>query len=235
MAIPRNQSSIFVDLMWREVKAVVAKDLKMELRQRHSIGGVLLYIIASVFVAYLGFKQVTNVATWNALFWIIALFASFNAAARSFSAETEGRKLYLFSLASAEAVVVGKMLYNAILLLIMVFLGFAIYILMLGSTPLLDANWGALILSLVLGATGLSFTLTLVSALAAQTDNNLGMMAVLGLPVILPLILLIIRFSKNALDGIAWSVNGVYAWQIVAVTILSLGLSYILFPYLWRE
>ncbi|MEM9050782.1 MAG: heme exporter protein CcmB [Bacteroidota bacterium] len=221
--------------MWREVKAVISKDLRMELRQRHSIGGVLLYIIASVFVAYLGFKQVTNVATWNALFWIIALFAAFNAASRSFSAETPGRKLYLFSLASAEAVVIGKMLYNAILLLIMVFVGFAIYLLMLGSAPLLEANWGALILALVLGAIGLSFTLTLVSALASQTDNNLGMMAILGLPVILPLLLLIMRFSKNAIDGIAWAANGTYAWQIGAVVVLSLGLSYILFPYLWRE
>ncbi|MEM9897662.1 MAG: heme exporter protein CcmB [Bacteroidota bacterium] len=221
--------------MWREVKAVISKDLRMELRQRHAIGGVLLYIIASVFVAYLGFKQVTSVATWNALFWIIALFAAFNAASRSFSAETPGRKLYLFSLASAEAVVIGKMLYNAILLLIMVFVGFAIYVLMLGSSPLLEANWGALFLALVLGAIGLSFTLTLVSALASQTDNNLGMMAILGLPVILPLLLLIMRFSKNAIDGIAWSVNGTYALQIGAVVILSLGLSYILFPYLWRE
>jgi heme exporter protein B len=71
--------------------------------------------------------------------------------------------------------------------------------------------------------------------MAAQADNNLGLMAVLGLPVILPMLLLIIRFSKNALDGIAWSVNAQYAWQLMALNALTLALSYILFPYLWRE
>jgi heme exporter protein B len=60
-------------------------------------------------------------------------------------------------------------------------------------------------------------------------------MAILGLPVILPLLLVLIRFSKNTLDGIAWSVNDTYAWQLLALSILSLALSYILFPYLWRE
>lgn len=221
--------------MWNEVKAVIAKDLRMELRMRHSIGSVLLYIVSSVFVAYLGFKQIVSVSVWNALFWIIVLFAAFNAAARSFASENAGRKLYLYSLARAEAVIIGKMIYNAILLLVMVFLGFLIYSLMLGTSPLVDADWGSLILALILGSVGLAFTLTLISALASQTDNNLGMMAVLGLPVLLPLLLLLIRFSKNAIDGIAWSVNSAYAWQICAVLVLSMALSYILFPYLWRE
>jgi heme exporter protein B len=221
--------------MWSEVKSVIAKDLRMELRMRHSIGSILLYIVSSVFVAYLGFRQIASVSVWNSLFWIIVLFAAFNAAARSFASETSGRKLYLFSLARAEAVIIGKMIYNAILLLVMVFLGFLIYALMLGTAPLAEADWGSLILALFLGAIGLAFTLTLISALAAQTDNNLGMMAVLGLPVLLPLLLLLMRFSKNAIDGIAWSVNSAYAWQISAVLVLSLALSYILFPYLWRE
>lgn len=221
--------------MWSEAKAIIAKDLRMEWRQRHAIGSVFLYIIASVFVAYLGFRQIASVSVWNALFWIIVLFAAFNAASRSFASENAGRRLYLYSLASAEAVVIGKMVYNAILLLVMVFVGFAIYALMLGTSPLAEANWGALILALVLGAIGLAFTLTLVSALASQTDNNLGMMAILGLPIILPLLLILMRFSKNAIDGIAWSVNAIYAWQLLAVLLLSVGLSYILFPYLWRE
>jgi len=221
--------------MWSEVKSVIAKDLRMELRMRHSIGSVLLYIVSSVFVAYLGFKQIASVSVWNSLFWIIVLFAAFNAAARSFASETSGRKLYLFSLARAEAVILGKMIYNAMLLLAMVFVGFLIYAMMLGSAPLAEADWVSLILALFLGSIGLAFTLTLISALAAQTDNNLGMMAVLGLPVLLPLLLLLMRFSKNAIDGIAWSVNSTYAWQICAVLVLSLALSYILFPYLWRE
>ncbi len=207
----------------------------MEWRQRHALGSVFLYVIASIFVAYMGFRQIVDVTTWNALFWIIVLFAAFNAAARSFTSESSGRRLYLFTLARPESVILGKMIYNAILLLTMVFASFLFYALMMGTGPLEGADWAALMLALGMGAIGLAFVLTLIAALASQTDNNLGLMAILGLPVILPLLLILMRFSKNAIDGIAWSVNSVYALQLLAILALSLGLSYILFPYLWRE
>ncbi|MCA1750533.1 MAG: heme exporter protein CcmB, partial [Flavobacteriales bacterium] len=194
-----------------------------------------LYVLSSVFVAYLGFREIVDVPTWNALFWIIVLFSAFNAAARSFASENTGRRLYLFTLARPEAVVLGKMIYNALLLMVMVFSSFAFYALTLGTSPLQDADVLGVVTALALGGLGLGLILTLVAALASHTDNNLGLMAILGLPVILPYLLILIRFSKNALDGIAWSVNGVYALQLGAVAVLSLALSYILFPYLWRE
>lgn len=221
--------------MWNEVSAIFLRDLRMEWRQPHAIGSVLLYIVASIFVAYLGFKQIVDVQTWNSLFWIIVLFAAFNAAARSFSLENTGRRIYLYTLARPEAVILGKMFYNAFLLVVMVFVGMFIYAGIIGIAPLENPNWFALVSALFLGAIGLAFVLTLISALAAQSDNNLGLMAILGLPVILPFLLILIRFSKNAIDGIAWSVNSTYAMQLVALALLSLGLSYILFPYLWRE
>jgi len=221
--------------MWSEIKAIVRKDLRMEWRQRHALGSIFLYVMASIFVAYMGFRQIVDVGTWNALFWIIVLFAAFNAAARSFSTETSGRRLYLFTLARPEAVILGKMAYNAILLLTMVFASFFFFTVMMGSGVLEEADWVAVALALSLGAIGLAFVLTLIAALASQTDNNLGLMAVLGLPVILPFLLILIRFSKNAIDGIAWSVNSTYALQLSAILALSLALSYILFPYLWRE
>lgn len=221
--------------MWKEIRAIVRKDLRMEWRKPHALGSVFLYVIASVYVAYLAFRQIVDVPTWNALFWIIVLFAAFNAASRSFATENAGRRLYLYTLASPEAVIIGKMIYNAMLLLAMVFIGFGVYGIMLGTAPLVDANWSALLVALALGAIGLAFVLTLISAIASQAENNLGLMAILGLPVILPLLLILMRFSKNAIDGIPWSVNGTYALQLAAIPLMALALSYILFPYLWRE
>ncbi len=221
--------------MWKEVKAIFLKDLRMEWRQRHAIGGVFLYVVASVFVAYMGFRQIVDVPTWNALFWIISLFAAFNAAARSFGAESSGRRLYLFTMARPEAVVLGKMMYNVLVLTVMVLGSFAVYSITLGTAPLVNADWPSLLVALLLGATGLALILTLIAALASHTDNNLGLMAILGLPAILPFLLVLMRFSKNAIDGISWSVNSTYALQLLAIALLSLALSYILFPYLWRE
>ena len=50
-----------------------------------------------------------------------------------------------------------------------------------------------------------------------------------------PLLLAILRASKLALDGVAWSVTGNYLLAILAMDVLAVALSAILFPYLWRD
>ncbi|HNK85881.1 MAG TPA: hypothetical protein PKL41_11800, partial [Flavobacteriales bacterium] len=62
-----------------------------------------------------------------------------------------------------------------------------------------------------------------------------GLMAILGFPIVLPLLLAILRASKLALDGVAWSVTGNYLLAILAMDVLAVALSAILFPYLWRD
>ena len=98
--------------MWNEVKAIVSKDLRMEWRQPHALGSVFLYVVASIFVAYMGFKQIVNVATWNALFWIIILFASVNAVTKSFVQENSQRQLYYYQLAHPIAIILSKIITN---------------------------------------------------------------------------------------------------------------------------
>jgi heme exporter protein B len=86
-----------------------------------------------------------------------------------------------------------------------------------------------------LGSAGLSSTLTLVSAIASRAGNNPSMMAILSFPILIPLLMTIMRFSKNAIDGIGWSVNSNYAIILAALTAMVTLLSYLLFPYLWRD
>ncbi|MGZ4158438.1 MAG: heme exporter protein CcmB, partial [Bacteroidia bacterium] len=81
-----------------QIKYLVAKEIKQEMRNKYALGGILLYVVSTVFVSYLSFKKIVNPATWNALFWIILLFASINAIAKSFISETKGRLLYLYTL-----------------------------------------------------------------------------------------------------------------------------------------
>ena len=60
-------------------------------------------------------------------------------------------------------------------------------------------------------------------------------MAILGFPIVLPMLLATLRASKLALDGVAWSVAGNYLLAVLAIDILAVALSAILFPYLWRD
>ena len=81
----------------------------------------------------------------------------------------------------------------------------------------------------------MSSILTLVSAIAAKTNNNLGLVSILAFPVMVPLIITIVKAGKNASDLIAFSANAKYIVVMGGLDVLIIALAFILFPYLWRE
>ena len=211
------------------------KEFRLELRQKHALGGLALYVIATVYIAYLSFQSIVSVSTWNALFWIIMVFAAFNALNRSFLKDGDQRKLYLYTLASPRDILWSKAIFNTVVLLALGLLNFLVFALFLGTEAAPHSRWWMFVGGLVLGSIGLSAILTLIAGIASQTQNSLGLTAVLGLPVLMPFILVMIRFSKNALDGIAWAVNWKYGFSLFMIAVLVLALASVLFPYLWRD
>jgi len=218
--------------LYKEVAQLLKRDIALEWKQKYAINGLMLYVISTIFVCYLSFKQVINVPTWNALFWIIILFTSVNATSKSFSTESKGKLLYYYSLTSAYAVIISRIIYNSILMLLISLLGYLFYSLLIGN-PVQDHTY--FVLGIVLGSIGLSSTLTLVAGIASKTNQNATLMAILSFPVILPMLLILIRFSKNAADGLAHSVQQPYILALLSLNIVVFVLSLLLFPFLWKE
>ncbi|MFT4544376.1 MAG: heme exporter protein B [Bacteroidia bacterium] len=218
--------------MFAQVKTLFLKEFTLEWRNRYALNGMLLYVISTVFVCYLSFRNIVSVPVWNALFWIIMLFASMNAVGRSFIQERKGRLLYYYSIASPQAFLLAKMAYNSLLMLVITFLAYAIYAWWIGD---LVQDHLMFSVALVLGSTGFALILTLMSAIAAKTDNNMSLMAILSFPVQLPFLITLIKLSKNAVDGLDPSVSYGLITVLVMMIVMVLALSYILFPYLWRD
>jgi heme exporter protein B len=80
--------------------ALLKKDLLLELRQKHTFYGILLYIASTIFVIYLSLPDSPDSNVWNSLFWVIQLFVCVNTVAKSFLQESRGRMLYFYSIAS---------------------------------------------------------------------------------------------------------------------------------------
>lgn len=222
-------------MLWKEIRLLIRKEIILEWRQRYALNGIILYVISAVFVCYLSFnlqRGQLNVLTWNALFWIILLFVAINAIAKSFMQERYGRQIYYYSITSPQGIILSKILYNVILMIILAFTCLLVYALVLGN-PIDD--WGLFAANLLLGAAGFSTTLTMVSGIASKTSNSSTLMAILGFPVIIPMLLMVIRVSKNAIDGLALSVSYDELMILVAVNVIVGTVSYILFPYLWRS
>ncbi|MBA3704961.1 MAG: heme exporter protein CcmB [Bacteroidetes bacterium] len=218
-------------MLINQIKYLVIKELKLEMRNKYALGGILLYVISTVFVSYLSFKRIINPATWNALFWIILLFASINAIAKSFMNETRGRLLYLYTLASPQAVILSKIIYNSFLLAVLSGLCLLVYTLFIGN---IIQDIPLFLITLLLGSFGFSSLLTMVSAIASKTNNNFTLMAILSFPIMMPLLMVLIKLSKNAIDGLEhWDLN--FMLVLMLLNVLIIALSYLLFRYLWRD
>ena len=97
-------------------------------------------------------------------------------------------------------------------------------------------NLELFLLILVLAAVGLAGVLTLMSAIASKAGGNFALMSILSLPVLMPLILVVIRLSKQAVDGIEWAgVSISLLVTLAALNVVNVLLAWLLFPYLWRE
>jgi heme exporter protein B len=154
-----------------------------------------------------------------------------NAVAKSFITETKGKLLYIYSLVSPQAVIISKIIYNSLLLLVLSGLCLVVYCLFIGNKI---QDMPLFLLTLTMGSFGFSSLLTMVSAIASKSGNNFTLMAILSFPIILPLLMVLIKLSKNALDGLEkWDVQ--YLLILLCINMIIIALSYLLFRYLWRD
>lgn len=218
-----------------EIRTLLWKEFLLEWRQKYAMNGMLLYLASTILVCYMSFNlkpNQLNVLTWNALFWIILLFTAVNAVAKSFLQERYGRMFYYYSLVSPQSVILSKTIYNLVLMLILALLGYAVYATVLGN-PVQDKLY--FLISIVLGAIGFSIIFTMISAIASKAQNSNMLMAVLGFPIIIPVMVMVLKISKSAIDGLDRSLSTDEVFVLLAINIMIATVAYILFPYLWRS
>ena len=224
--------------MLSAVLSLFRKDLLIEFRNKYVLGGLILYVLSSVMVIYFSLLYTGSIkqlspTVWSIFFWLIILFSAINAISNSFFREPEGRSYYYYYIASPQTIILSKLLYNFIFTLLLILLAFGIFILMIGNPV---NNSLIFLTTAVLGGTGYSFLFTLMGSIAARAGNNATLVAVLGFPIIIPLIIFITRLSTAAMVDGAWSTEVIRNMaSLGAFDLLQLGLAYILFPYIWRN
>jgi heme exporter protein B len=94
---------------------------------------------------------------------------------------------------------------------------------------------GIYFLTLILGCLGFSTIFTLLSSIAAKSGNGHLLMPVLSFPIIIPLLLVLIKASKKAMDGIDTSLIIPDLLVVLAINFIVMALAYLLFPFLWKD
>lgn len=215
------------------LSSLIKKEFLLEFRQKSTLGGVLVYVIGTVFVSALCFKGHLDKPSWNALFWVITLFTSVTISGKSFLKETGGQALFNFLHYSSRQFIFSKILANMVFMLVLSFITFFFYGFFIKNEV---ENLGLFFVVLILASTGLAGVLSLMSAIASKASGNFAMMSILSFPVLMPLILVVIKVSKQAVDGIEWAGVGLdFIVILCALNALTIALSFVLFPYLWRD
>lgn len=215
----------------KQVVTLLKKEILLEWRSKYALNGILLYVVSTVFVCYLSFRT-TPPLVWNALFWIIMLFAAINAIAKSFIQESKGRLLYYYQIASPQAIIIAKIIYNILLMILMAVIALIFYSIVFQNVV---GDEFLYFVAVILGAISFSTVFTMISAIASKAGNNSTLMAILSFPVIIPLLMLIIKLSKNAMDGLDRSVSLREIGVLALINLIVIATSLILFPYLWRD
>lgn len=214
-----------------QVKHLIKKELLLEWRSKYALNGVLLYVVSTVFVCFLSLVS-TDKVTLNALFWIIMLFASINAVSKSFLQESKGRQVYIYTIASPLALIISKTIYNALLMMVLTVIALGFYVLVFDFGP---EDFGLYLVAALLGSLSFSTIFTMVSAIASKAGNGGMLMAILSFPVIIPVLIVLIKLTKNAMDGLDRSVSMDEIGLLLIINALVMSVSVLLFPYLWRD
>jgi len=215
----------------KSILTLLKKDMLLEFRQQYTFFGILLYIASTTFVIYLTMGQPDD-EVWNGLFWITLLFICINTVARSFLQEGRGRMLYFYTIASPIHFIFSKLIYNSLLMCFMSGLSLLLFTLLLGN-PL---EHSLLFFGLsCLGGISLSLVFSFLAAIASKAQQPSAIMAILGFPLIIPQLMLLMKIANIAFAAVVQNGLPELVGLLCGFDIMIVALSYILFPFLWKE
>ena len=220
-----------------EAAAVFVKEWRCEFRTRYALNTLALFafttlVVVSFSLGPLGVSKSEGTAVLPVLLWIILLFSVAAGLPRTFVQEEEAQTAMALRLsATPSALFCGKLLYSLTLVLALEVLVTPAYLIM---TSLEVDSPGLLALVLAAGGYGLAAGSTLVASIIAQARSKGTLFSVLSFPVLLPLLVLAVQLTQDAVSGGAGDPGGVALPVLLlydaSVTVAGL----MLFPVVWN-
>jgi heme exporter protein B len=217
-----------------QAMAVLAKDLRSELRSRSALNAILLFAVtALVVVGFAAGGALKGAVIQAALLWVILFFAAFAGLAHSFQTEMEtGTWLALNLSCSPSAIYAGKLVFNLVLLLTIVVLVAPLFALMASLSVVRPVAFAMVVL---FGSVGLGAGATFTAAILARAGGQSALYGALGFPLLLPLLLMAVRATSLTLQpGDANEIWRILSGLVAFATMLILG-GALLFPILWED
>lgn len=214
--------------------AVFAKDLRLELRTKYALNTIMMFGITTLAVVSFSLgQQGLPTHLLAALYWIVVFFSAMAALAQVFTREEDtGTAMVLRLNAEPLAVFVGKLSFNLVLLSTLTALVTPLFFIL---TDAPTGNILLFVLTVLLGVLALCAATTLVAAIISKAAVKGALFAVLSFPIlILPLVLLV-KASDSALQGMGLAEIHAPIQALSAYIIVMTVASLMLFRFVWKE
>jgi len=214
--------------------AVFRKDLRTELRSRYAVNALLMFVLSALLLVLFAVGDATlGERLQSALLWIVVLFSASIGLGRSFVAEEEGGTVLLLQLNTrASMVFAGKLLFNLLLVVVLTTVTVGTFLVLLGVTI---RSPGLFVVTLGLGAVGLSGATTLLAALIARAARSGPLLPVLLLPILTPLLLSVVGATRMAIVGRVWTEAQDELLTLVGFAGTTVTAAFLLFDYVWTD
>jgi heme exporter protein B len=223
------------DPVWQASVAIFKKDLRSELRTRYAISALVMFVITTISIIL--FSLGSEGASLNALsgmLWVAIFFAAMSGLSRTFVTEEErGTSMTLQLVASPAAVLIGKLLFNLVLVIVL-----NIFVVLLYSAFISDfivKTYSIFFGMVFLGSLGFAAAATIIAAIIARANTKGTLYPVLAFPILLPLLLTVINGTRLATEG-AYFEEALGEFNIlISYIVVIVAVSYVLFDYIWKD
>lgn len=219
--------------IWQNIKRVLFKELLIEFRTRYAWSSLVMFALTTLACISMAIGgNVLSPLLDAILFWFIVFFSAMAGLGRVFIHEQEvGTMNTLRIYADPQTVLFGKLIYNIVLLMALIFLVLPCYVIFLD----IEIFWLCyLFLILLFGSIGIAAVSTLIAAIVANTESKGNLFTILTFPIILPLLLMVIKLTERTLINEPF-MDVQQLCIVVAYDFIIVGILSILFDYLWDE
>ena len=215
------------------VLAIVAKDLRTEMRSRELLSVMALFALLSilVFSFALELDRAARAEAVSGVLWVTLIFASLLGLNRSLAQESDQGNLDALLLApvARSAIFVGKFTGNSIFTSIVGLVLLPLMTVLYGMNML---DLGVIVTTLI-GIVGFCSIGTLLATMTVHTRAREALLPIALLPVALPFLLTAVRATKGVL-------NGAPEWQVwlqllAGITVIYVVLCLLLYGYVVEE
>jgi heme exporter protein B len=200
-AAPKRFSS------WRQFKAILRKDIVMELRTFEMLTSMGLYTLLTLVIYQIALSQsgsafdVRDIAA--GLLWLAFVFTSMLGLNRSLVHEKDQGCLEALLLSPVDRPVIffAKAVGNLIFLLIVQVITIPLFFVMFLSARPIGGAWWMIPIALLVGSIGIAGVGTLLATISVNTRGRDFILAVLFVPVMFPLLLAAVGATSAAILG----------------------------------